>query len=198
MLVFLIVDKGITKGQQLVYFELLLLVATPCFFVEIEVRNHQLIGVRENASVTIKPIQLTAKYRVQVLVHGQVTVAWDHFFSLLTDGIVDTNVFSVVGIEIFLSSRASKNHPSGVVKTLRSSNIGVLPNKLHHCTIFRQGKRIAHGTALDVIRLPVPTPIAVGIVVANSIFVDFTISIVVDTLLTKHFVLPNLVRAYLH
>ena len=137
MLVFFVVDKGITKGQQLVNLELLLLVATSCFFVEIEVRNHQLIGVRENASVTIKPIQLTAKYRVQVLVHGQVTVAWDHFLPFFSDGIVDPNVFSVVGIEIFLCPWASKNHPSGVVEALRSCDVGVLPNKLHHCTIFR-------------------------------------------------------------
>ena len=51
---------------------------------------------------------------------------------------------------------------------------------------------------MDVIRLPVPTPITVGIVVTNPILIDFTIAIIVDTFLTEHFVLSYLVRAHLH
>ena len=137
MLVFFVVDKGIPKSQQLVHFELLLLVASTCLFIEVQVRDHQLIGVGKDSSIAIKPVQLPTKYRVQVLVNGQVTVARNHFFSFFTYGIVDPYVFSIIGIDIFLGSWASKNHPSGVVETLSSCNVGVFPNKLHHRTIFR-------------------------------------------------------------
>jgi hypothetical protein len=59
-------------------------------------------------------------------------------------------------------------------------------------SVLLQRERIAIRAPLDVPRLPVERPVAIGIVIARTVLVDLAVAIVVNALLSEQLVLPRL------
>lgn len=71
-------------------------------------------------------------------------------------------------------------------------------HKLHHCAVFRKRERVFVGAALDVVWLPSPAPVAIGVVLERvTVFVHPSVAIVIDSFHAQQFVVAFFVGPYL-
>src|SRR5688572_9525663 len=84
------------------------------------------------------------------------------------------------------------------MKTLRACNVWMRHHEVSNISVLRQGERVLVCATLNVVWLPLPRPVAVGIIVTCSVFPYSAIAIFIDTFSAQNFVLTNLINLNLY
>jgi len=137
------------------------------------------IGEGENAKKTVDEIHTAAIDSVHILIYDDITVTGKNHLALFPDKIINLAI-GWQGITQIPGSWTTENQTTVVMESLSTYDIWMLHDKVPDSPGLRPGKRIRTGTTLDIIRLPVKAEIPVHVISTWTVFINQTVSVIVN------------------